>query len=279
MNLGMFDRFFPSLKTRAQLEERRFDLKKFDRDSERYVIPMHINNFWTNKWMQDPRKNFFKLQVHHYDPSAQYRKGWGSFKIKRRLALCYNCKRSRHLVKECPSIGLICLCCKFVGHEVLDFPRMIFKVEKMNMRQENYEEGQEIKDMLKNQKESKTMLLQLKETLNDHRDINLPKILKEKSCIETRIGDFDINCVLDEETRVNIMPESTWEILGKPAMIPSLGRIGLFKGKMITLCGRVTNVPMMAHGASTEEEFEVIKFVKNITHFALLLGKTWVEKY
>jgi hypothetical protein len=54
MDLGMF---FPSLKTRAQLEEIIFDLNKFDRDSERYVIPMHRNNFWTNKWMQDPRKN------------------------------------------------------------------------------------------------------------------------------------------------------------------------------------------------------------------------------
>jgi hypothetical protein len=52
---------------------------------------------------------------------------------------------------------------------------------------------------------------------------------------------------------VNLMPESTWEILGKPAMIPSLGRIGLFKGKMITLCGRVTNIPMIYHGTSTEE--------------------------
>jgi hypothetical protein len=59
MNLGMFDRFCPSLKTRAQLEERRFDLNKFDRGSERYVIPMHRKNFWTNKWMQDPRKIFF----------------------------------------------------------------------------------------------------------------------------------------------------------------------------------------------------------------------------
>jgi hypothetical protein len=81
--------------------------------------------------------------------------------------LCYNCRRSRHLAKECPGIGPICLCCKAVDHEVLDFPRMIAKVEKMNMRQENYEEGQETKDMLKNQKESETMLLQLKET---HRD-------------------------------------------------------------------------------------------------------------
>jgi hypothetical protein len=77
---------------------------------------------------------------------------------------------------------------------------------------------------------------------------------------------------------VNIMPESTWEILGKPAMVPSLGRIGLFKGKMITLCGRVTNVPMISHGTSTEEEFEVIKFVEINSHFALLIGKTWIEK-
>jgi hypothetical protein len=50
-------------------------------------------------------------------------------------------------------------------------------------------------------------------------------------------------------------------------MVPSLGRIGLFKGKMITLCGRVTNIPMIAHETSTEEEFEVIKFVENNTPF------------
>jgi hypothetical protein len=118
----------------------------------------------------------------------------------------------------------------------------------------------------------------MKETLNDHRDIILPDILKEKQLIETRMGDFDIDCVLDEETHVNIMPENTWKFLGKPAMVPSLGRIGLFKGKMITLCGRVTNVPMTAHNTSTEEEFEIIKFVENNTPFALLLGKTWIEK-
>ena len=128
---------------------------------------------------------------------------------------------------------------------------MIAKVEKMNMRQENPEEDQETNNMLKNQKESEAILLQMKETLNDHRDINLSKILKEKECIETRIGDFYIDCVLDAEAQVSIMPKSTWEILGKPAMIPSLGGIGLFKGKMITLHGRLTHVPMNAHGAST----------------------------
>jgi hypothetical protein len=70
------------------------------------------------------------------------------------------------------------------------------------------------------------------------------------------------------------MLESTWEILGKPVMINLLGRIGLFKGKMITLCGRLTHVPMIAHGTSTKEEFEVIKFVENIVPFSLLLGRT-----
>jgi hypothetical protein len=185
-----------------------------------------------------------------------------------------------HLAKECPGIGPICLCCKAIGHEVEDFPRMIAKVEKMNMRQENYKEGQETKDMLENQKEKESEKDQtmLKEVMDDHRDISLPEILKEKQCIVTRIEDFDIDCVLDEETHVNIMPESTWEILGKPAMIPSLGRIGLFKGKMITLCGRVTNIPMISHETSTEEDFEVIRFVEYNAPFPLLLGKTWIEK-
>jgi hypothetical protein len=122
------------------------------------------------------------------------------------------------------------------------------------------------------------MLLQLKETLKDHRDISLTDILKEKQCIETRIGEFDIDCVLDEEAHVNIMPKRTWEILGKPAMVPSLGRIGIFKGKLITLCGRVTNVSMISHETLTEEEFQVIKFVENNAPFSLLLENTWIEK-
>ena len=118
----------------------------------------------------------------------------------------------------------------------------------------------------------------MKETLNDHKDISLPEILKEKQCLETRIGDFDIDCVLDEETQVNIMTEETWKYLGNPTVVPSLGRIGLFKGKMITLCGRVTNVPIIVHGTSTEKEFEVIMFVEDNAPFPLLLGKTWIEK-
>jgi hypothetical protein len=93
----------------------------------------------------------------------------------------------------------------------------------------------------------------MKETLNDHKNINLSEVLKEKEYIETRISDFNIDCVLDEETQVNIMTERTWEILGKPVMVPSLGGIGLFRGNLINLCVRLTQTSMSAHGTSTEE--------------------------
>jgi hypothetical protein len=96
------------------------------------------------------------------------------------LTLCYNCRRLRHLSKEFPGTGPTCHFCKAIGHRVEDFPRMIAKVENMNMRQGNYEGGQRTEDMLENHKESETMLLKLKETLNDHRDISLPTIFKEK---------------------------------------------------------------------------------------------------
>jgi hypothetical protein len=107
----------------------------------------------------------------------------------------------------------------------------------------------------------------MKETLNDHQNINLSEIFKGKEFIEARIGDFDIDCVLDEETQVNIMTERTWETLGKPTMIPSLGGLGLFRGKLITLCGKLTQISMRVHGTSTEEEFEVVKFIENSAPF------------
>jgi hypothetical protein len=163
-----------------------------------------------------------------------------------------------------------------MDHEVLDFPRMISKVERMNLNQENPKADPRMEE---SQKESEKVLLQMKETLNDHRHINLSWILKEKECIEERIGDFDIDCVLDEETQANIMTERTWEAIGKPAMIPSLGGIGLFIGKLVNLCGKLTQIPMNANGTSTEEYFEIIKFIEDNAPFTMLLGKPWIVRY
>jgi hypothetical protein len=131
MNLGTLDRLCPSLKTGALLDKRMFDMDRSDRNNERYVIPMHRKNFWTNQWMQDPRKKF--LQASHHVSTAHYKKSWGSWTRKRGLTLRYNCRRLGHLSKECPGRNPSCLCCKSMDHEVLDCPRMISRLEKLNM--------------------------------------------------------------------------------------------------------------------------------------------------
>jgi len=74
------------------------------------------------------------------------------------------------------------------------------------------------------------------------------------------------------------MTEITWEAIGNPTMVPSLGGIRLFRGKLITLCGRLTQISMSAHGTSIEEDFEVVKFIENNAPFSIVLGKHWIEK-
>ena len=150
MDLGMFDTFYRILKTRVLIDARRFDMSRSDKNSEKYVIPMPIKNVWTNKWMHDPRNNL--LQISYHDPSKQYRKGWGSFKIKRGLTLCYSCRRSRHLDKEWLGRRPSFLCCKDMDHEVLDCPKMIAKLEGMNMRKENPKADPETKIMTESEK-------------------------------------------------------------------------------------------------------------------------------
>jgi hypothetical protein len=272
----MINRICLSLKTRELINERRFDMNRSDKNNEIYVIPMHRNNDWTNKWMQDLRNNL--LQVSSYDLSAQYRRGWGSFKRKRGLTLYYSCRRPRHIAKEFPGRIPNCICCKAMDHEVLDCPRMIANLESMNIRQENPKKDSETKATTKPQKESEKVLLQMKDTLDDHRHVRQSYIFKDKECLEEIIGDFDIDCVLDEETQVNIMTKRTWEDIGRPAMIPSLGGIRLFRGKLVKLCGRLAQIPMTVNGTSTEEGFEIVQFIENCTPFTMLIGKPWIDR-
>jgi hypothetical protein len=172
MDLGILDRFYHSLKTRALLDERRFDMNRSDKNSDRYVIPMYRKNVWTNKWMQDPRKNL--LQIGPYDLGAKYKRGWGSITRKRGLTLCYSCKKLGHLAKECPGGGPSCIHCKDLDHDILDFPRMIARIKEMNLNPTVALETAEP------QKESEKVLIQMKETLNEHRHVRLSEIFKEK---------------------------------------------------------------------------------------------------
>jgi hypothetical protein len=45
MDLGLFNRVCPSLKARSLIDERRFDMNRYDKNSERYIIPMHRKMF------------------------------------------------------------------------------------------------------------------------------------------------------------------------------------------------------------------------------------------
>jgi hypothetical protein len=162
-----------------------------------------------------------------------------------------------------------------MDHEVLDFPRMIAKLEGMNLNQENPKADPEKEEP---RQESEKVLIQMKETLNDHRHVRLSEVFKEKECIEAKIGDFNIDCVRDEETQVNIIPERTWEAIGRLAMIPSLGKISLFKGKLLNLCGRIARLPMTVNGTSTKEDFEIIKCIEDNAPFTMLLGKPWIAR-
>jgi hypothetical protein len=74
------------------------------------------------------------------------------------------------------------------------------------------------------------------------------------------------------------MLERNWEAIGNPSMIPSLGGIGLFRGKLMMLCGNLALIPMTINGTSTKEDFEIIKFIEDSAPFTMLLGKSWIDR-
>jgi hypothetical protein len=58
-----------------------------------------------------------------------------------------------------------------MDHEVLDFPRMIARLEKLNMEQENHEGDQENKIIEEPHQESENVLIQMKKNLKEHKDV------------------------------------------------------------------------------------------------------------
>jgi hypothetical protein len=60
-------------------------------------------------------------------------------------------------------------------------------------------------------------------------------------------------------------------------MIPSLGGIELFRGKLMILCGKRAQIPMIVNGM-TKEDFEIIKFIEDNAPFTMLLEKPFIER-
>jgi hypothetical protein len=74
------------------------------------------------------------------------------------------------------------------------------------------------------------------------------------------------------------MTERTWEAIGRPTMTPLLGGIGLFRGKLVNLYGRITQIPMTVNGTQTEEDFEIIQFIEDNASFTMLIEKPWIDR-
>jgi hypothetical protein len=74
------------------------------------------------------------------------------------------------------------------------------------------------------------------------------------------------------------MTGRSWEDIWRPVMIPSLGGLGLFRGKLVNLCGRLTKIPMTINGTLTEEDFEIIQFIEDNALFTMLIGKPWIDR-
>jgi hypothetical protein len=73
------------------------------------------------------------------------------------------------------------------------------------------------------------------------------------------------------------MAERTWEAIGRPAMIPSLRGIGIFRGNPVTLSGKLTQISMNDNGTLTEENFDIMKFIEDNALFSIFLGKPWIK--
>jgi hypothetical protein len=61
-------------------------------------------------------------------------------------------------------------------------------------------------------------------------------------------------------------------------MIPSIGELGFFRGKLVNLCGRLAQIPMTVNGTLTKEDVEIIKFVEDHAPFTMLTGKPWIDR-
>jgi hypothetical protein len=47
---------------------------------------------------------------------------------------------------------------------------------------------------------------------------------------------------------------------------------------LVNLCGRLTQISTNVNGTSTEEDFEIIKFIEDSASFTMLLGKPWIDR-
>eukprot|EP01018_Ginkgo_biloba_P007575 Gb_07138 [translate_table: standard] len=76
--------------------------------------------------------------------------------------------------------------------------------------------------------------------------------------------------IVDDRSSVNVIPLSTWEQIGKLAIIPPHYSIKLVDESIIHSIGTIQNVPVTVEGVTVYQEFTVVGMTTNTTYPTLL---------
>jgi hypothetical protein len=83
------------------------------------------------------------------------------------------------------------------------------------------------------------------------------------------------NFILDLGYDVNLFPNKTWEIMGKPKLIWSLVQLILANQHNIVPIGQLTRAPVNIDGVRSIVDFEVIEIMDDSQPYLALKGLEW----
>ncbi|WP_160144215.1 retropepsin-like aspartic protease, partial [Parafrankia sp. Ea1.12] len=99
--------------------------------------------------------------------------------------------------------------------------------------------------------------------------------------LDAQIDGYDIKDVmLDLGSDVNIMPNKSWEAMGKPKLVYSPIQLRMANQYCILEVGRLEDVEIDLAGVKTYADFEVIEIMGDKDPYPALLGIDWAyENY
>ena len=85
--------------------------------------------------------------------------------------------------------------------------------------------------------------------------------------LNTVIGSYEMDVVLDLESEVNIMKKQTWEIMAKPKLAFSPIQLRLANQQQVIPLGHLSNIPTDLEGVPSLANFDVMMIVHHILHY------------
>jgi hypothetical protein len=92
----------------------------------------------------------------------------------------------------------------------------------------------------------------------------------------SQIREYDVdNVILDLGFDVNVLPNHTWEMMGKPKVVWSLVQLRLMNQHKIIPIGRLTGVLVKIDGVHSMIDFDVIEIMDDTQPYPKLMGLEW----